>query len=226
LIWAQKTQGARYTFNHHAMKAVNDDLQMRSDWYFPVCSGKQRIKINGEKAHTAQKPEALLYRVLSASTHPGDVVLDPFFGTGTTGAVAKKLHRDWIGIELEEDYVAIARTRISSVRSGEFDPGLFQTGRKKKGLRVTVGMLIESGALQPGSKFYLEGHTDQIAVVLSNGHIKFGDYEGSIHQVGKAAKNAPCNGWTLWYYFDEVEKRLLVIDHLRQQYREEKPGEN
>lgn len=225
LIWAQKERGGRYTFNHHAMKAVNDDLQMRSDWSFPVCSGKQRIKVNGEKAHTAQKPEALLYRVLSASSYPGDVVLDPFFGTGTTGAVAKKLHRNWIGIELNEDYAAIARERIEAVNPGEFDPGLFQTGRKKKSERITIGMLLEFGLLQMGQNLYLEGETEKAAVVLADGHIQYGEVVGSIHQVGKAAKDAPCNGWTLWYYFDDEEGKPVVIDRLRQKFREEKTRE-
>jgi site-specific DNA-methyltransferase (adenine-specific) len=225
LIWAQKECGARYTFNHHAMKAVNDDLQMRSDWLFPVCSGKQRLKVNGEKAHTAQKPEALLYRVISASSHPGDVVLDPFFGTGTTGAVAKKLHRNWIGIELDDAYVNISRERINGVNPGKFDPDIFHLDRKRKGEKVTFGMLIESDVLQPGSNLYLEGDIEKNAVILANGHIQYGDLVGSIHKVGKLTKNAPCNGWTLWYYFDEEEQKLLVIDRLRQNFRREKSGE-
>jgi site-specific DNA-methyltransferase (adenine-specific) len=220
LIWAQKERGARYTFNHHDMKALNDDLQMRSDWFFPVCSGKQRIRIDGEKAHATQKPEALLYRILSASTQAGDIVLDPFFGTGTTGAVAKKLHRSWIGIESDGSYCDIARERIKSVQAGEFDPNLFQTGGKRKRYKVTIGMLLESGMLRPGHELYLEGKQEQRAVVLANGQIQYGKHVGSIHQVGRAAKNAPCNGWDLWYYFDEAEGKLFTIDRLRQKLGE------
>jgi DNA modification methylase len=216
LIWAQKERGTRYTFNHHDLKVFNDDLQMRSDWSFPVCSGKQRIKINGEKAHATQKPEALLYRVLTASTNPWDVVLDPFFGTGTTGAVAKKLYRNWIGIESDGSYCAIARARLEAVKVGEFDPNLFQTGGMRKRYKVTIGMLLESGLLRPGQNLYLEGKVDRTAVLLANGKIQYGEHVGSIHQVGKAAKNAPCNGWDLWYYFDEADGKLVAIDRLRQ----------
>ena len=116
LIWAQKERGARYTFNYHDMKALNDDLQMRSDWHIPLCTGAERIKVNGEKAHSTQKPEALLYRVILSSSNPGDVVLDPFFGSGTTGAVAKRLSRHWIGIERDERYIAVARERIAAIQ--------------------------------------------------------------------------------------------------------------
>jgi DNA modification methylase len=226
LIWAQKERRARYTFNHQAMKTFNDDRQMRSDWFLPVCSGKQRIRIDGEKVHSAQKPEALLFRVLTASTQPGDVVLDPFFGTGTTGAVAKKLHRNWIGIESDARYAGIARDRIDAVSPGEFDPNLFRSGEKRKRYKITIGMLIESGMLQPGQNLYLEGKKEQNAVILANGQIQYGEHMGSIHQVGKAAKNAPCNGWDLWYYFDEADGKLLVIDSLRQKFGELSPGEN
>ncbi len=121
LIWAQKEAGQRYTFNHHAMKALNEDLQMRSDWYLPICNGKERLRINGAKAHATQKPEALLYRVILSSSNPGDVVLDPFFGTGTTGVVARRLQRHWIGIERDPQYAWLARQRIAATPPGDLE---------------------------------------------------------------------------------------------------------
>ncbi|MGH6929860.1 MAG: DNA-methyltransferase, partial [Dongiaceae bacterium] len=114
LIWCAKDKDARYTFNYAAMKALNDELQMRSDWVIPICAGAEREKTEGVKSHPTQKPEALLYRVLLACTNKGDVVLDPFFGTGTTGAVARRLGRKWIGIEREAKYVKVARARIDA----------------------------------------------------------------------------------------------------------------
>src|SRR3972149_5639853 len=132
LIWASKSKGAKYTFNHHAMKALNDDLQRRSDWLLPVCSGAERLKVDGKKAHSTQKPEALLYRLLLASSQPGDLVLDPFFGSGTTGVVAKKLHRNWIGIEMDQNYIAIAQDRIDQQSIAEFDAQVFDVRDKKR----------------------------------------------------------------------------------------------
>jgi modification methylase len=125
LIWACKTKGARYTFNHHAMKALNDDLQMRSDWLLPICSGSERVKVNGKKAHSTQKPEALLYRLVLAASNPGDVVLDPFFGSGTTGVIARLLGRHWIGIERNPAYVQVAHERIAAIADQPIDPAVF-----------------------------------------------------------------------------------------------------
>ena len=147
LIWAQKHKGERYTFNYQSMKALNDDLQMRSDWVTPLCTGKERIKVNGGKAHSTQKPEALLYRVILASSNPGDVVLDPFFGTGTTGAVAKKLHRHWIGIEQDQQYVDVANERIEAVIPGAYSKEIF-AGSQRKRRRVPFGLLVEAGRIE------------------------------------------------------------------------------
>jgi hypothetical protein len=221
LIWAQKTQGKPYTFNYHDMKALNEELQMRSDWYIPVCTGKERIRIDGKKAHPTQKPEALLYRVILASTKPGDVVLDPFFGTGTTGAVAKKLGRRWIGIEKDERYVQIARQRIEQVHPyPEFClSDLDNDSSTQRRRRVPFGMLIENGYLQPGDRVYFNKDSNRWAVVLANGHIRYKDgLEGSIHQVARQIVGVPANGWECWYYFDAETNRLQPLDRLRQRF--------
>jgi modification methylase len=218
LIWAQKKKGAKYTFNHHAMKALNDDLQMRSDWLIPICSGSERVKINGEKAHSTQKPEALLYRVILSSSNPGDVILDPFFGSGTTGVVAKKLQRDWIGIEREERYVKIAQERIDKTQPTMFaDNDVYSVNRKKNEPRIPFGNLLENGLLKPGQTLFFGGSDETTAIVLSDGNIKYKDFIGSIHKVGSVAQNAPCNGWEHWYYADETTGERAPINRLRQQ---------
>lgn len=216
MIWAQKKQGARYTFNHKSMKALNDDLQMRSDWEIPLATGKQRIKMNGSKAHSTQKPEALLYRVILSSSKGGDVVLDPFFGSGTTGAVAKKLGRRWIGIERDKKYVRVAQKRIDAV--AESDSEAINVEKPKQS-RVPFGALLESGYLNPGqSLFFIESGVR--AKILSNGHIKCGDITGSIHGVAKALMDgAPVNGWDVWFYKDANRKRQ-PLNNLRIKYRE------
>jgi len=226
LIWAQKIRGARYTFNYHVMKALNDDLQMRSDWYLPTCIGRERLRVEGEKAHTTQKPEALLYRVLLSSTNPGDIVLDPFFGTGTTGAVARRLGRRWIGIERHPDYVEIARQRISQQPSLDPEDDLLSFENKRTRARISFGMLLESGLLQPGQKLYFGERSDLSATILANGHLRCNDLVGSIHQVGRALQNRPCNGWEAWYYQSAENGQRLVLDHLRQELRKANGGKS
>ena len=218
MIWAQKKKGAKYTFNHKSMKALNDDLQMRSDWTIPLVTGKNRIKSNGTKAHSTQKPEGLLYRVIMSSSNVGDVILDPFFGSGTTGAVAKKLGRNWIGIEQDKKYVKVAQKRIDAVTEADSEALKVE---KPKQARVPFGALIESGYLSVGqSLFFAKDGTR--AKILSNGHIKCGDVTGSIHGVAKALMNgAPVNGWDVWYYKDKKDKRH-ILDDLRKKYRETK----
>jgi modification methylase len=218
LLWAQKKKGAKYTFNHHAMKALNDDLQMRSDWLLPICTGKERIKTNGMKAHSTQKPEALLYRVLLSSTNPGDTVLDPFFGSGTTGAVAKKLGRHFIGIERDEGYLKIARERIESIET--VPEQVLKTLNPRQQKRIPFGTLLEAGLLQPGQRLYFvrNGIT---AIILADGHIQSGELAGSIHAVAKSLSNgAPANGWDCWFFIDESGSKVS-IDQLRQQIRTE-----
>ncbi len=216
LVWAQKVKGASYTFNHHSMKALNDDLQMRSDWYLPVANGKERLKFNGARAHSTQKPEALLYRVILAATRPGNVILDPFFGTGTTGAVARRLRRNWIGIERVPRYVEIARKRISAIKPLDSD-SLIMAMRKP--VRIPFGNLIEQGLLSPGQTLYFSKN-GKTAKILANGHIRCGNLTGSIHQVASALSGAPANGWDFWMYKSKNGAKT-PIDTLRRNLQKE-----
>ncbi|HVN15468.1 MAG TPA: site-specific DNA-methyltransferase [Anaerolineales bacterium] len=218
LIWAQKKQGAKYTFNYHSMKALNDDLQMRSDWLLlPLATGKERIKSNGAKAHSTQKPEALLYRVILSSTNPDDVILDPFFGSGTTGAVAKKLGRHFIGIERDQKYIKVAQKRIDAIIAS--DATALETLEKRKQARIPFGALLENGLLQPGQTLYFAGNGIK-ATVLANGHIRSGKVTGSIHAVAKSISGVPTNGWDVWYYEENSKKEK--IDLLREKIRSKK----
>jgi modification methylase len=219
LIWAQKKRGAKYTFNYHLMKTRNEDLQMRSDWYLSLCTGHERLKVNGQKAHATQKPEALLYRVLLASTNPGDVVLDPFFGTGTTGAVAKKLHRHYLGIEKEANYVELARERLAAVTPDMFsDDSTYVLAEKRAAPRIPFGALLEHGLLRPGQTLYFGRKGQVAATVLPNGHIQHNGTTGSIHAVGRAVQNSPsCNGWEHWFYEDGETGERKPINALREQ---------
>ncbi len=222
LIWACKQKGARYTFNHYAMKNANDGLQMRSDWTLPICSGKERVRQNGKKAHPTQKPEALLYRVILASSSPGDVVLDPFFGTGTSGAVAKKLHRRWIGIEKEDRYVEVAHKRIEGVVPELFDTITMDVrGKKRSEPRIPFGSLLENGLLAPGQMLYFRRDRGRAGRVKPDGQIMLADFEGSIHRAGSHLMGgSPCNGWEHWYY-ESGDGELRPIDDLRQLIRQE-----
>jgi DNA modification methylase len=219
LIWAQKERGAPYTFNHHAMKALNEDLQMRSDWYLPICSGSERLRVNGEKAHATQKPEALLYRVILASTNLGDIILDPFFGTGTTGVVAKRLQRHWIGVEKEPEYVALAMERVAATVADSADPSVFETPSRRKQRRIPFGMLLEYGLLQPGQELFLVGKDKVSAQVQADGSLVSGSRRGSIHQVAREIRQAPCNGWEQWYYLDPHTGKRQPINRLRENLR-------
>jgi modification methylase len=216
LIWCAKDEKARYTFNYRAMKALNDDLQMRSDWLLPICSGGERVKgEDGGKAHPTQKPEALLYRILLACTKPGDVVLDPFFGTGTTGAVARRLGRRWIGIERETSYVKVARERIDSTLP--LDESAMQTVQDKRDQpRVAFGVLVESGLVPAGTSL-TDAKRRWTATVRADGSIACEAHAGSIHKVGAVLQNAPsCNGWTFWHV--DQGGTLQPLDALRQQH--------
>ena len=216
LIWCAKDEKARYTFNYRAMKAMNDDLQMRSDWLLPICAGSERVKgDDGSKAHPTQKPEALLYRILLACTKPGDVVLDPFFGTGTTGAVARRLGRRWIGIEKETSYVKVARERIASTLP--LDESAMQTMQDKRDQpRVAFGVLVEGG-LVPAGTVLTDSRRRWTATVRADGSISCESHSGSIHKVGAGLQGAPsCNGWTFWHV--DNSGSLTVLDALRQQH--------
>ena len=224
LLWAQKTQGAPYTFNHHAMKALNEGLQMRSDWLLPVSSGNERLRgANGSANHPTQKPEALLYRVLLACSLPGDVVLDPFFGTGTTGAVAKRLHRHWIGIEKEKAYIKLARQRIDQIEPVAYEAELFDPSEPRRQPRIPFGHLLEAGLLEPGQRLYLGESGRVSARILADGSLKANGLRGSIHEVAKQLLAAPANGWQHWYYLDADSGQRRPIDALRQILREEPP---
>jgi site-specific DNA-methyltransferase (adenine-specific) len=225
LIWAQKHQGNSYTFNYQQMKSVNGDLQMRSDWVLPICTGNERLRINGEKVHSTQKPEALLHRVIASSTEPGDVILDPFFGSGTTGAVAKKLHRHWIGIEQNPNYVRAARSRIEDIAVQPYDESLYKVENRRKRPRVPFGMLLEMDLLEVGQPVYFGEQSTVSAVILANGKLKHDGKTGSIHQLARDLNNAPCNGWTHWY-FENGQGKRQVIDVLRDQVREQMMSAN
>jgi len=217
LIWCTKSKEAKPTFNYQAMKALNDGLQMRSDWLLPICSGSERIKIDGQKAHPTQKPEGLLHRVILASTKPGDVILDPFFGTGTTGAVAKKLGRDWIGIEREKRYVKIAENRIKYIRPVSLKETVLSTPDKRTQTRVPFGSVVEQGLLKAGDKLY-DIRKKMQATVNADGSIAAKGVRGSIHQVGASLQNTPsCNGWTFWHI--EKSGKVIPIDTLRERVR-------
>lgn len=214
LIWAARDQKSRYTFNYESLKASNDDLQMRSDWLFPICSGPERLKDDGgRKAHPTQKPEALLHRILIGTTNPGDVVLDPFFGTGTTGAVAKRLGRRWIGIERDTDYVKAAEERIAKVKT--LSTSSLETQPSKRAEpRVPFGAIVELGMLRPGAPLYDERRRVR-AEVKADGTLAVPGSQGSIHRLGAVVQGkAACNGWTFWHY--ERGGRLHPIDNLRE----------
>ena len=218
MIWASKSEGAKYTFNYEALKALNEGIQMRSDWVLPICTGHERLKdANGDKAHPTQKPESLLHRVLVGSTNPGDVILDPFFGTGTTGAVAKMLGRDFIGIERETAYREVAKKRIARIR--KFDREALQVSVGKRAEpRVPFGQLVERGMLRPGE--VLISPRGKTAKIRADGTLVGDDVKGSIHQVGAHLEGAPsCNGWTYWHF--KREGKVVPIDVLRQQIRAE-----
>jgi modification methylase len=217
LIWAAKHQEASYTFNYAAMKALNDDLQMRSDWLIPICTGAERLKDGeGRKAHSTQKPEALLHRVVLAATKPGDIVLDPFLGSGTTAAVAKRLHRRYLGIEREARYAELAEKRLAKVRPVE-DPTLVETPSKRDEPRIPFGWLVERGLLEPGTLLYGPGRR-WTARVRADGTVITADFRGSIHKAGAHVQGAPaCNGWQFWQY--QEKGQLVSIDVLRQKLR-------
>lgn len=219
LIWAGRDQSARVTFNYESMKASNDDLQMRSDWLFPICAGPERLK-NGEgrKAHPTQKPEALLHRIILACSNPGDLILDPFFGTGTTGAVAKRLGRKWIGIERDEDYAAAAEKRIEKVKPIPAD-ALGTLPSKRAEPRVPFGTIVELGILKPGARLFDESRRFR-AEVRPDGTLALADRQGSIHRLGAELQGKQaCNGWTFWHY--ESGGKLRPIDVLRKRARKE-----
>ncbi|MEM7618430.1 MAG: site-specific DNA-methyltransferase [Pseudomonadota bacterium] len=220
LIWAGKSKESKYYFNYDSMKALNEDLQMRSDWYLPICNGGERLKNDeGDKVHPTQKPESLLYRVLLSSTKKGDIVLDPFFGTGTTGAVAKKLKRGFIGIEREETYAEEACKRIAAITP--LEDGVVDVVPKREQKRIPFGSLLERGLLAPGD-ILTDSKNRHKAKVHADGTLmaqnRVDQVRGSIHKVGAVVQDAPsCNGWTFWHV--EKNGKNMPIDDLRTKIR-------
>lgn len=219
MIWASRDQSAKgYTFNYDAMKAANDDLQMRTDWLFPICTGGERLKdANGDKVHPTQKPEALLARVLLASSKPGDVVLDPFFGSGTTGAVARRLGRHFVGVEREQSYIDGATARIAAVEPLQGDHVAVMGGKRAEP-RVAFGALIEAGLITPGTQVS-DARRRWTASVRADGTLAMGRDAGSIHRLGAMVQGLDaCNGWTFWHVEDAG--KLKPIDELRKVVRD------
>ena len=218
LIWASRDQKSKgYTFNYEAMKAANDDVQMRSDWLFPICTGGERLKDdNGDKVHPTQKPEALLARILMSSSKPGDVILDPFFGSGTTGAVAKRLGRHFVGIEREQSYIDAATKRIEAVEPLGKTELKVMTGKRAEP-RVAFVSVIEAGMLRPGTVL-CDAKRRHAAIVRADGTLSANGDAGSIHRMGAKVQDFDaCNGWTFWHY--EENGVLKPIDALRAEIR-------
>jgi len=215
LIWASKNKKSKYTFNYQSLKCLNEDLQMRSDWAFPICSGKERLKKNGKKVHSTQKPEALLHRIILATTNKGDTILDPFLGTGTTAVVAKKLGRKYYGIEKEKKYFRAANDRINKAKIIE-ESYLDTIENNKSKPRIPFGSLVELGILKPGSVLF-DPKNKFNAEIMVDGSIRHKESSGSIHKVAaKIMGTESYNGWTYWHY--KVGNSTVLIDNLRQRF--------
>lgn len=219
LIWAAKSQSSKYSFHYKAMKVFNDDTQMRSEWYIPICQGEERIKVNGKKVHSTQKPEALLYRVIISSSNMGDIVLDPFAGTGTTLAVAKKLRRNFIGFEKNETYYNVCKERLSKVVPIAKELLKYPVEHQHVKPKVPFGALVEQGIINVGEYLYSKDRKHK-AVVLADGSIVYNGQSGSIHKISAfILSKERFNGWEFW--FVERDGRMVSIDQLRQQFWEQ-----
>ena len=215
LIWASKNKKSKYTFNYQSLKCLNDDLQMRSDWLLPICNGKERLKKKGKKIHSTQKPESLLHRIILATTNKGDYILDPFLGTGTTAVVAKKLGREFYGIEKNKKYFVESKKRINKTKKID-DENLDTIENNKSKPRVPFGSLVELGILKPGSMLF-DSKKEVSAKIMIDGSIKYKQAEGSIHKVAAQIMGTESyNGWTYWHYQDG--KNTILIDNLRQKF--------
>ena len=213
LIWASKSEKSKYTFNYQSLKCLNDDLQMRSNWELPICNGSERLKKNGKKIHSTQKPEALLHRILLATSNKNDFILDPFLGSGTTAAVAKKLGRNYYGIENEKNYFNAAKQRLKNTKPIE-DNYLDTLKNNRSKPRIPFGSLVELGIIKPGSSIF-DNKQKIIAKIMVDGSIKYQQTEGSIHKVAAKILGADsCNGWTYWHY--NLNGSIVPIDNLRQ----------
>ena len=216
LIWAAKSEKSKYTFNYHSMKTFNEDKQLRSDWDIPICNGSERITSKNKKIHSTQKPEALLYRVLLCASNKNDIVLDPFMGTGTTGAISKKLGRNFIGIEKDKKYFKVAEQRIKGIKEIDENFNIPMTNKKKE-KRIPFGYLVETGIVEPGLNLF-DLKKRYKAKVMSDGSIYCNKIQGSIHKVGAEIQGMPsCNGWAYWHF--NIEGKLEPIDYLRKKIR-------
>ena len=213
LIWASKSEKSKYTFNYQSLKCLNDDLQMRSNWDLPICNGSERLKKDGKKIHSTQKPEALLHRILLATSNKNDLILDPFLGSGTTATVAKKLGRNYFGIEKEKIYFKAAEQRIKATKPIEDD--LLDTLKNNRSKpRIPFGSLVELGIIKPGTNIF-DNKKKITARIMADGSIKHNQAEGSIHKVAATILGAEsCNGWTFWHC--DINGRTYPIDYLRQ----------
>ncbi len=213
LIWASKSEKSKYTFNYQSLKCLNDDLQMRSNWNLPICNGSERLKKDGKKIHSTQKPEALLHRILLATSNKNDLILDPFLGSGTTATVAKKLRRNYFGIEKERNYFKVAEQRLKTTKPIEDD--LLDTLKNNRSKpRIPFGSLVELGMIKPGTNIF-DNKKKITARIMADGSIKHNQEEGSIHKVAATILGAEsCNGWTFWHC--DINGRTYPIDYLRQ----------
>jgi len=213
LIWASKSEKSKYTFNYQSLKCLNDDLQMRSNWNLPICNGSERLKKNGKKIHSTQKPESLLHRILLATSNKNDLILDPFLGSGTSAAVAKKLRRNYFGIEKEKNYFKAAEQRVNATKPIEDD--LLDTLKNNRSKpRIPFGSLVELGIIKPGTNIF-DNKKKVTARIMADGSIKHNQAEGSIHKVAATILGAEsCNGWTFWHC--DINGRTYPIDYLRQ----------
>ncbi len=219
LIWASKNKKSKYTFNYQSLKCLNDDLQMRSDWTLPICNGKERLKQNGKKIHSTQKPEALIHRIILATTNKGDTIFDPFLGTGTTAVVSKKLGRNYFGIEKDRKYFFVAKERINKTTKIA-DDYLDTIENIKSKPRIPFGSLVESGIIKPGTSLF-DSKKKINAKIMADGSIKYKDTEGSIHKIAAKIMGAESyNGWTYWHY--NLNGSSVLIDSLRQKFILEK----
>jgi site-specific DNA-methyltransferase (adenine-specific)/modification methylase len=214
LIWATKSKNSNYTFHYHSMKVMNDDLQMRSEWWIPICQGEERIKVNGKKAHSTQKPAELLYRVILSTSKVSDLVLDPFSGSGTTAAVAKRLGRQFLAFEREPFYVEVANQRLNKVVA--LEKQLLEYKVEKRKPKVPFGNLVEKGYIKIGETLFSKD-TKHTAIVLADSSLQSGELVGSIHKVSAGLlKKENNNGWSFWYV--KRNDKLLSIDELRYHY--------
>ena len=220
LLWCTTSREAKYTFNYQNLKELNDGKQMRSDWYIPICSGKERLrKNNNQRSHPTQKPEALMYRIILSSTNKGDIILDPFLGSGTTAVVAKRLQRNFIGIEQDKEYISLAKKRLKQTKV--LNDEVVKMKKSRKDLpKVPFGELVEQGIIPPGAVL-TDKKEKYKATVTVDGSLKINNISGSIHKVGATIQGlSNCNGWDFWHI--KIKSTSILLDEVRDKYRNKK----